>query len=160
MSFGADVTASSPTRVSDTEFRVTADFSPTAALGPRSVTYTQPSAGGSAAGTLTDGLQVDAPAPTVSGVSPTVLRQGQTSQTLTVTGTDFRTGGAVTISGTGLTLGATTIVSATEATVSVTVDDAATVGDRDVTYTQPALGGSGAATPTTRPRRARAARRS
>ncbi len=148
VSFGADVTASSPTRVSDTEFRVTADFSPTAALGPRSVTYTQPSAGGSAAGTLTDGLQVDAPAPTVSGVSPTVLRQGQTSQTLTVTGTDFRTGGAVTISGTGLTLGATTIVSATEATVSVTVDDAATVGDRDVTYTQPALGGSGAATKT------------
>lgn len=148
ISFGADVTVQSATRDSETQYTVVADIGAAAAFGLRNATYTQPASGGGASATLTNGLRINAPTPTVTSVSPTILKQGQTSATLTVNGTNFRSGGAISISGTNLTLGSTTINSSTQATVPVTVADAATIGTRDVTFTQPASGGGAAGTGT------------
>jgi hypothetical protein len=148
VTLGAGITVTSPTRLSDTSFRVTLATAIDAALGLRDVTYAQPAIGGGAAATLTSGFRVNAPTPVVTSVSPATIQQGKSNVTLTVTGNHFRTGGALTISGTGLTLGATTVVSATQATVSVTAASNASVGARSVTFTQPAVGGSAAGTGT------------
>lgn len=148
VSFGADVTVTSYTRDSDTSATVAASIGDAAAFGLRSVTYLQPAAGGGASASLTNAVRIDAPTPTVTSVSPTSLRQGQSNQTLTVNGANFRSGGAVTISGTGLTLGSTTFVSTTQVTIPVTVADDATAGARSVTFTQPAAGGGAAGTGT------------
>jgi len=146
VSAGSGIVVTSPTRLSDTSFQATLAVDALAALGLRGVTYTQPADGGADAVTLAGSLQVNAPTPTIGGVSPLVLKQGDTAVTFTVTGTGLRAGGAITVSGTGLTLGATTVSSDTSASVPVTVDAAATVGTRNVTFTQPALGGGGSVT--------------
>ncbi|MDH3591716.1 MAG: IPT/TIG domain-containing protein, partial [Planctomycetota bacterium] len=143
---GSGITVKSATWISNTEYEATLDVASDATLGAHDVTYTHASAGGGAKATLKGGLQVDAPVPTVTSVAPATIVQGAENKELTVKGTGFRDGGALSLSGAGLTLGDTTFVSATEATVEVTVDDAAAIGARDVTYTQPAAGGSAAAT--------------
>ncbi len=145
---GSGLTLSGQTFVSATSFRATIAAADSAALGAHDVTYTQPAAGGGEAVTLGAALQVDAPAPAVTGASPAVLRQDDVARTLTVTGTGFRDGGTITVAGGGLTLGATTVVSATTAAVPVTVAADAAVGLRDVTFTQPAAGGALSATAT------------
>lgn len=143
---GTGIAVSSPTRLSDTSFRFTVTVDSDATLGSRDATYTQPAAGGGLTATFDDALQVDAPTPTVTGVSPTVVKQGQANVTLTVSGTNFRGGGAISISSTGLTVGSTTFVSETSATVVVSAASDAAVGDVDVTWTQPAAGGGASAT--------------
>jgi hypothetical protein len=145
---GTGLTVANPTRLSDTSFRVEVTAAIDADLGPQDVTYTQPAGGGGASGTLDDGMQVDAPAPTVTLVSPATVKQGESSVELTVTGTNFRSGGTLSIEGTGLTVGGTTVDSATSARVTISVAGGATVGSRDVTFTQPALGGGASGTGT------------
>ena len=143
---GTGLTLSSQTFINETTFTVSVNVEDDAPLGPRAAVYTQSAVGGSASGTRAGGLQINAPTPTVTAVAPTIVKQGQSNVTLTVTGTDFRSGGALTISGTGLTLDSTTVASDTSATVDVTVDSDAAVGTRNITFTQPAIGGAAAAT--------------
>jgi hypothetical protein len=145
---GSNVTASSVVVTSATRVDFNLSATAAAATGNRDVTWTQPASGGGAAATLTNGITVNFPDPTVTSISPTSLRQLDSSATFTLTGTGFRTGGAITISGTGLTLGSTTVTNDTTASVPVTVDVAATVGTRDVTFTQAAGGGGAAGTKT------------
>ena len=143
---GSGLFLSNQSFVSSTSFQMDVDVAPDADLGALDITYTQPLGGGGDAVTLVDALQIDAPDPTISAIAPTFLRQGDVSQTLTLTGTGFSSGGAITLSGNGLTLGSTNVVSSTQATVSVSVNSGATVGTRDVTFTQPAIGGGAATT--------------
>ena len=143
---GAGVTATDPKWISDTSFEVTLETTANAPFGKRDVVYTHPDDGGGASVTLEDALRIVAPAPAVTSLSPTTVKQGDTGVKLTLTGKNFRGGGKITIEGTGFTMGATTVGSATEATVNVTVADDAAITKRDVTFTQPAAGGSATAT--------------
>lgn len=71
-------------------------------------------------------------APTITSVSPTSLTQGQTSQTVTITGTNFTSAAAgqsvVFDPGTGVTINSTTFVSDTEIDVDVSISGSATTG--------------------------------
>jgi hypothetical protein len=145
---GTGVAAGAATVVNATTVTAPFTVASDATTGLRSVTWTQPAAGGGDAATGVDVLTVNFPDPTVTSLSPSFVRQLDVSKTVTLTGTGFRTGGVVTVPGTGLTLGTTTVVNGTTATVDVTVDVAATVGTRDVTFTQAAGGGGAAGTKT------------
>lgn len=89
--------------------------------------------------------------PTLTGLSPSVVSQGDTNVTLTLTGTNFTSaalGQSVAITpSTGLTLGATTFVNATTITQVITaVSGAATVGGRSVTVVDSGHGTTAAQT--------------
>jgi hypothetical protein len=146
VSAGDGIGLSDPTYLSDTSFEVTIEADAFAELGLHDVAYQQPTDGGGAAATLADALQVNAPAPKVTSISPSALKQGDTGATLTVKGEDFREGGSLALGGSGLTVGATTVVSATEATVEVDVAANAAITSRDVVFTQPQVGGGASAT--------------
>ena len=61
--------------------------------------------------------------------------QGQSGQTLALTGTNFAAGAHVTFSGTGITVGTTIVTSSTHIDVTISIDPAAPIGSRDVTVT-------------------------
>lgn len=145
---GTGVAVGTTTVLNGTTVTAALTVATNAATGLRSATWTQPAAGGGDAATGTDVLTVNFPDPTLTSVSPGVVRQLDSSNLVTVTGTGFRSGGAITISGTGLALGTTTVVNATTATVAVTVEEFAAVGARDLTFTQAAGGGGAAGTRT------------
>ncbi len=73
------------------------------------------------------------PKPTVTAVSPASGTQNATSLSLTLTGTNFRSGAAVTFSGTGITVNSVTVSSCTSLTANVSIALTATTGLRDVT---------------------------
>ncbi len=131
---------SATTFVSSALLRVTMSVPEDAPFGTRDLLLCPPELSGEPL-SLAAAVQVRAPIPTLSSVSPAVLKQGEAGVVLTVTGTGFRAGGSITLEGAGLTLGSTTVVTSTQAQVTVTVNSAAAVGARDVTFTQPAAGG-------------------
>jgi hypothetical protein len=140
---GSGVTLGSVTVASATQVDFTVTVTSNAAAGDRDLTWTQPLAGGGASATLVAGLTVNFPDPTVTSVAPLQIERSASGLTMTVTGTNFRTGGTIGISGTGVTLTSPAFVNDTTYTVTYSVDAAATLGNRDVTYTH-ALGGGGA----------------
>jgi hypothetical protein len=115
-----------------------------AAIGPRNVTWTQPASGGGAAATLTNGLTVNFPDPTVTSASPSQIDREATNLTLTLTGTNFRAGGTVSISGTEVTLSSPAHVNDTTFTVLYSVSATAALGLRNLTYTHTGGGGASA----------------
>ena len=126
---------------SSSQLTLTLDVSADAELGPRDVTYTQPVAGGGDAVAAVDLFQVNYPDPVIDSVGPGILRQGDTSVLVTVTGSGFREAATLGISGDGLTLANPTLVSDSVYEVSVDVADDASYGRRDVTISQAAEGG-------------------
>ncbi len=143
---GTGFTVTGFTRVADDEVHVLVSAADDATLGALDVTYTQPDAGGGASATLAAALQVDAPQPTLTESSASVLRQLDTQIELVLTGTEFRDGATVRISGSGVTVAHVDVASRTSATVTLSVDEFAAVGARDVTFVQPAIGGARSAT--------------
>ena len=142
VALGAGVTVTANTYVSPTSFKATVNVGLTSAtLGSHDVVYTQSSAGGGATGTLSNGLTVNAPTPTITSISPTSVKLGSTGAVVTLTGTNFRSGGTVSF-GSGVTVTANTFASTTSFQATITVNSAATPGSRTVTYTQPTAGGS------------------
>ncbi len=73
--------------------------------------------------------------PTVTSTSPASLPQGATSQTVTITGTNFVAGATVSFNDANITTGAVTVVNATTITVPVTVAAATTTGAKNVSVT-------------------------
>ena len=74
--------------------------------------------------------------PTVTSTAPSALAQGTTSQTVTITGTNFISGPALTASfGTGVTVNSVAYAGQTKLTANVTVAATATPGPRDVKIT-------------------------
>jgi 6-phosphogluconolactonase (cycloisomerase 2 family) len=110
---------------------ITADFTitGTATLGAHSVTVTT-GAGTSTGQTFT----VNPPAPTLTSVAPTAAVQG-TTQSVTLTGTNFVAGATVNVSGTGITVSNINVVNGTTITADLTLAVNATVGARNVTVT-------------------------
>jgi hypothetical protein len=143
---GSGITVTATNLVSSTQFTATVNVDIAATLGLHDVSYSQPAAGGGDSATKTGALQVNAPAPTATSVTPAIVKQGDTAAARFLTGTNFRSGGALTVSGTGLTVASVVVTSATRVDFTLTATTAATAGARDVTWTQPAAGGSGAVT--------------
>ncbi|HEV8337735.1 MAG TPA: fibronectin type III domain-containing protein [Candidatus Polarisedimenticolia bacterium] len=71
--------------------------------------------------------------PTVGGVSPSSANQNASGVSLTITGTNFRTGATVTFSGTGITVNSVSVGSCTTLTASVSIAATAATGARSVT---------------------------
>ena len=135
---GSGVTFGTAT-ASATQIAVPITVAATAATGTRTVTIT--TNGGSATATLTVTAAVTA-VPTITGISPSSLAQGATSQTVTISGSNL-SGATLTVSGSGVTFGTAT-ASATQIAVPITVAATAVIGSRTVTVTT--AGGSATAT--------------
>ena len=78
------------------------------------------------------------PSPNVTGISPTSSMAGASSQTLTITGSNFLSNSTVTFNGATETA---TFVSSTELTVSLSATQQSTAGTYPVVVTNPSPGG-------------------
>jgi hypothetical protein len=76
----------------------------------------------------------NSPAPTLSSVSPNTGKQGRTSLSVVLTGTNFLLGPACSF-GAGITVNSCTFNSSTKITASINVLASATIGTRNVTVT-------------------------
>ena len=101
---------------------------------------TNPAPGGGNSSPLN--FAVNNPAPTLSSLSPASAVAGASSQTLTLTGTNFVASSTVTYNGVGH---AATLLSSTKLTISLSATDQATAGSYAVVVTNPAPGGELAA---------------
>jgi hypothetical protein len=79
-------------------------------------------------------LTIQAPAPTITSISPTSAILGGAGFTLTVNGTNFVSGSTVNFNGNART---TTFVSATQLKAAILASDIATAGSSNVTVTNP-----------------------
>ena len=71
--------------------------------------------------------------PTVGGVSPASANQNATGVSLTITGTNFRTGATVAFSGTGITVNSVSVGSCTTLSANVSIAATAATGARSLT---------------------------
>jgi hypothetical protein len=128
---GTGITVNSTTLISATQVRVNLTIAANATTGARDITVTNANGGtATCAGCFT----VTAP-PTLTSASPNVRSQGLSNQSITLTGTNFRTGASVGFSGTGITVNSTTVNSATQITANVTLAADASTGVRNITVT-------------------------
>jgi purple acid phosphatase-like protein len=74
------------------------------------------------------------PRPTVTAVSPSSGAQSTSNLSLTLTGSNFRTGATVLFSGTGITVNSVAVSNCSSATVNVSIALSAATGARDVTF--------------------------
>ena len=75
--------------------------------------------------------------PNVSSVNPLSRGQGASSQSLTISGSNFVDGASVSFSGSGITVNSTNYVSSNELTANITISGSATTGNRNITVTNP-----------------------
>ena len=129
-------TALTTTHVSATELTVQVMAAQVAAQGTASVTVVTPAPGGGTSNANT--FEIDALAPTISGILPVFAGVGSAAFPLTVDGAGFTNSSTVMWGSTAL---ATTYVSATRLTAQVTAPLVATQGNVSVTVETPAPGG-------------------
>ena len=137
---GDGLTVGATVFVDGSTVRTTVDTAFGATLTPRTVTWTQPAAGGGESTESVATVPVHAAVPTLANVSPTNIPQGSTDLPLSLGGTRFRDGGTVSL-GDGIESGSQVRVSDNQFSVRLTVDDDAALGPRDVVYAQPAAAG-------------------
>jgi len=89
------------------------------------------------------GVEVDNPVPTLTSISPTSVTHHSGSVTLTLTGTDFRTGSTALASGSSCT---TTYVSDTQLTAVVPSGKVIHAGTVPITVSSPTPGGGNSGT--------------
>ena len=123
---------------SATSISTTITVAPSASVGARNVTVTNPDFGSA---TCSSCFTVHV-APAVTSLNPSSIGQGVSNKDIAVTGTGFVNKPNVTVSGTGVTVNSVTFNSATSLTVNVTVASNGTTGARDVTTTNPDFGTS------------------
>lgn len=82
------------------------------------------------------------PSLTITSVTPATGNRGEVVN-VTVTGTNFVTGGTTLNLGANITASSVNVVSSTQLTATLTISTAAVTGFRDVTVTNPATGGGG-----------------
>ena len=138
--FGAGVTVTSLTVSSPTTATATLNIDPAASAGARTVTM----ATGGEIGTLNNGFNVLASAPSLLSLSPNSGQAGQQSLPVVIAGqfTHFAQGTTQASFGAGITVTSLTVSSTTSATAIINIDPAAAGGARTVTLT------TGAETPT------------
>ncbi|HEY3330086.1 MAG TPA: IPT/TIG domain-containing protein [Capsulimonadaceae bacterium] len=120
----------------DGTFSVTVPAAAIAAVGPLSVTATNPTPGGGDSNTLT--LAVVYPVPAITALAPSTALVGSSSFPLTVTGANFVEQSVVSVGGTPLP---TTLNADGTLTVTVPASLLAVAGALDVTVTNPSPGG-------------------
>ena len=130
---GTGITVNSYSEVNATTEDANITATPTATLGARDVTVTNPDSS-TATGT---GVFTVTGSGTVTSASPASLAQGATSQVVIITGSGFASGAVATFSGTGITVNSSAYVSSTSETATVTIAANATVGPRNITVTNP-----------------------
>ncbi|HLV80013.1 MAG TPA: hypothetical protein VKT32_07000 [Chthonomonadaceae bacterium] len=142
-------TALSTTVLSSTQLQATVPAADVATAGTASVTVVNPAPGGGTSNALAFNITNNNPAPVLSSISPSSVRAGHASFTLTCTGSSFISSSVVkwTANGTTTTL-STTYVSGTTLTAVVPSTLVASRGTASVTVVNPAPGGgtSGAKT--------------
>ena len=142
---GATVVAFSGTGITVNSFVVDLDTQITAnitiawdaTLGLRDVSVTTPVGTGTGLNKYT----VNAPTPTVTGVAPANGDRGETSKTVTLTGTGFIGATVVAFSGTGIIVNSFLVDNSTQITSNITIAWDATLSVRNVSVTTP--GGTG-----------------
>ena len=132
-SFGAGITVATLTINSATSATASLNIDAAAALGARNVTLTT----GAEVVTLTNGFTVNNGTPVLTTVNPNTGQQGQTGESISLTGqfTHWVQGTTTASFGAGITVATLTINSATTATASLNIDGAAALGARNVTLT-------------------------
>jgi prepilin-type N-terminal cleavage/methylation domain-containing protein len=126
---GTGITVNSTSFTNSTHLSVNVTVAANATVGARDVTVTNPDTG---TYTLSGGFTVNA-APTVTSLSPSSRGQGASSQTITVTGTNFQNGATASFSGSGITVNSTSFTNSTHLSVNITVAGNATAGAYDIT---------------------------
>jgi len=138
-SFGSDVAINSVTVSSTTQLVVNVTVSASAATGTRTISVTNDAPGGGT-GSLSNGITISNPAPTLTGIVPAA---GNRLQTLTVSfaGTNFISGVTSIVLGTGITLNSITLNSSTSLSANITIAAGAPTGSQTFTVTNSAPGG-------------------
>jgi hypothetical protein len=131
-------TALATTFVSSSSLSAAVPASLAATGSVENITVTNPDGQASTAGSPSQQITVTNPAPTLTGITPSLLYAGGTATTFTLTGTNFNSSSAVLAGTTSLS---TTFVSATQLTAlapPAVLDSASTLG---FTVSNPAPGG-------------------
>ncbi len=137
LTFGQGVSVRSTPTITPTQITLSVRVAPSATLGPRTVTITNPGGGGSASCSTCFTVATDAPPPlTVASVAPSSLSSGDGTATVVVEGTEFVSGASVEL-GQGVMVEGVSVVSSTRLDVTVKVSRRATPGSRDVIVTIP-----------------------
>jgi hypothetical protein len=141
---GSGVTVHSTAYVDSTHVALDVSVDLAAAIGSRNVVLTNPD-GGTATGV--NDFAVNA-LPTVTSVTPTIARRGQTAN-ISILGSGFPatfvTGGGTVSFGPDITINSVTRNSTTKLTANVTIGAGATIGARSVSITNPDGGTAGCA---------------
>lgn len=132
VSDGAGVTVNSTTFVDSTHLTANISVLATATTGAHNLTVTNTSDGSNSSNP--SALTINAK-PTVTSASPVNGRPGDTSKTVTITGTGFVAGAplAASFSAAGITVNSTAFVSATQITANISIAPAAVAGTGTVT---------------------------
>lgn len=125
---GAGITVSNVNYVSSTAINATFTLATNATTGSHNVTV---SSGGTTTSAVSFTVNAIGP-PTLATLSPASGIQGQ-NVSVTLTGTNFISGGTVTVSGTGVSVINVAVVDATHVTATFAIAPNATLGDRNVT---------------------------
>ncbi len=134
---GTLVTPGIITVVDDTQITVPVTATSAAIPGARNITVVNGVAT-SVPFTATGFVISSNPPPTVTSISPVVLGQGGTAQSVVITGANFVSGtGLAANFGTGVTVNSTTWNSTTQLTANITVTTSATAGAHNVIVTNP-----------------------
>jgi hypothetical protein len=140
--FGSDITVNSVTVNSDSQLTANVLVLPTAATGSRNVRINNAAPGGGT-DSLVSALAITNPLPTVTSITPSSARQGETPA-LVVRGSNFINGTTTVTFATGskITVRSTTVDSAAaRMTVNITIDSTATPGAVIVSVENPTPGG-------------------
>lgn len=130
---GTGVTVDSVVFNSSTQLTLVVSISPTAAVGPRDVTVTNPDGGTStAAGAFTVNV-----GPSIVSLTPDALATGVSHLAVIVSGGGFAVTPTVSFSGTGITVHSVVRNTSNQLTLDVSIASDAPLGDRDVTVTNP-----------------------
>jgi len=132
-SFGAGITVATLTVNSATSATVVLNIDPAAAPGARIVTVTT----AAEVVTLNNGFAVTNGTPVLTTVSPNTGQQGQTNESVNLTGqfTHWVQGTTTASFGAGVTVATLSVNSATSATAMLNIDPAAASGARNVSVT-------------------------
>ncbi|MBJ6725716.1 IPT/TIG domain-containing protein [Geomesophilobacter sediminis] len=128
---GTGISLGTPTIVDANHITISMTADPAATLGNRDITVTV----GTSTGTGTGVLSING-GPSLTGLSPATLRQGDTAD-VTITGGNLQPGVTIQFNGTGVTMNSATYVSATQLTANVTIDPNAALGAQTVTLVNP-----------------------
>jgi hypothetical protein len=124
------LTVTGVTVVNATTITATLNTTTAAALGPRSITVTNP-------GGTSNALTYTVKGPVLTSITPTSGLRGEGAIPVTIFGTGLTTASAVTVSGGGVTVGALTVTGDTQINTAFTFTAGAALTARNVTVTAP-----------------------